>query len=710
MKNRNILTILLVLTIIFTIMGGSLAYFTWQTSVAEQTAVTFTVEKQFSCSADGGGNITVANLTPTDSCTGDKAIKRTIKSMPQITGTKTIYMDLWLDVNEIGTGLTNSNNFKYALTTSSTSCTTGVVSSGTFKEKTQGSKISLLSSKKYSQTVTDTYYLYIWLDSAETSTDTMNQSFSLSLNGKCTDDTTTSSENIKPATPELDDGMIPVVIDNSGSETTVKTISKNDSNWYNYENKKWANAVMVTSNSRANYKNTSGVSIPEDDILAYYVWIPRYKYAIPDEIYCSKIINPNENDYPRCYNYSYIISDSDKPLLINWWQSFAAENFGSYTMEQATSDVETCMETGKVTIPEVGNISFVSLVTAYNDMNDPDITYTKVSTGFSATNKTPLARGPKEIDIIFEDKNTTKSTGDAINSYLTHPAFTLGDAELNGIWVGKFETSPDPTSNCYKSGGGNIACYSTQSNPRIKPNVLSLRAQARKEQFKTSRKFGESIYGSTSKIDAHMMKNIEWGAVAYLSHSKYGINREIYINNSSDYYTGRSAGSVGSSDTKTSSGGTYTWDGKIITGTVIGDYANDRTLGTNASTTGNITGIYDMSGGAGEYVMAEWISEDKDTSVYEIDLKYYDIYRGTGEYPYYTTCGACYGHALYEVDLGSETGWYDDTLAYPDYSWNCIRRGGHYDSGKKAGIFNSGQTTCTDGLDFSFRSVIAYTG
>ena len=45
-----------------------------------------------------------------------------------------------------------------------------------------------------------------------------------------------------------------------------------------------------------------------------------------------------------------------------------------------------------------------------------------------------------------------------------------------------------------------------------------------------------------------------------------------------------------------------------------------------ASTTGNITGIYDMSGGTREYVMAEWVSEDKDTSVYKIDLKYYDIY------------------------------------------------------------------------------------
>lgn len=62
MKNRNILTILLVLTIIFTIMGGSLAYYNWQTSEAEKTFVTFTIENEFSCSVDGGGNITSVNI------------------------------------------------------------------------------------------------------------------------------------------------------------------------------------------------------------------------------------------------------------------------------------------------------------------------------------------------------------------------------------------------------------------------------------------------------------------------------------------------------------------------------------------------------------------------------------------------------------------------------------------------------------------------
>ena len=583
MKNRNILTILLVLTIIFTIMGGSLAYYNWQTSESQKTVVTFTIENEFSCSADGGGNISSVNIAPT-TCTGSYALKRTIKSMPQITGNKTIYMDLWLDVNEIGTGLSNSNNFKYALTTSDTSCETGVVKSGTFTGKTQGSKISLLSSKIYSQTVTDTYYLYIWLDSAETSTDTMNQSFSLSLNGECNDDTS----NTKPAEPELDDGMIPVVIENDG---TVKTISNGDSNWYNYKSKKWANVVLTTSSSRSKYLNTTGVSVSESDILAYLVWIPRYKYKI--------------------------------------W------------------------------------------------------TTTTSSKGNEQT-----------IDIVFENKTTTKSTGTTVNDYLTHPAFTFGDTELNGIWVGKFETTGDATT------------------PTVKPNLQSLKNQNVSTQFSTAQKFGTSTYGSTSKIDAHMMKNSEWGAVAYLSHSNYGVNREIYINNSSSHYTGRSGGNVGgstaintvytnqTSTTQYNTYGFYTWDGYLLNYNT-NTKSSTHNISKVASTTGNITGVYDMSGGAWEYVMGNYNNTISSSGFSTLpNSKYYDTYSITGNNS--CTIATCGGHALFET-----AGWYSDYVSFVHSSYPWFTRGGTYSEVAYAGAFGSNIDDGNAYSNGSFRLVLS---
>ena len=188
MKNKKTIIVLSILTIIFTIIGGSLAYYNWQTSESQKTNIVFTVEGNFSCAADGGGDITSSDvmLAPA-SCTNSKyAIKREVTVTPKILGNGlNIDMDLWLDINDLGDGLSKSKNFKYALTTESDSCTEGVVVEGTFEGKTKEDKIYLLKEKTYNQTTSDKYYLYIWLDEAETSTDTMNQTLNFSLNGTC---------------------------------------------------------------------------------------------------------------------------------------------------------------------------------------------------------------------------------------------------------------------------------------------------------------------------------------------------------------------------------------------------------------------------------------------------------------------------------------------------------------------------------------------
>ena len=202
MKNRKIITIFLILTIIFTLSGGTLAYLNWRS--ASNTAVTFTVEAGFSCAADGGGNITSSQvmLAPSSCTNSTYAIKRTVKVMPTVESGK-MYMDLWLNINKLDTGLKNSDNFKYVLSTSSTSCTTGVVASGNFKGKTAGSTVTLLEGKEYTQTATETYYLYVWLDSAEESTETMNQTFNLSLGGECANNKPITAKTlVNKANPE----------------------------------------------------------------------------------------------------------------------------------------------------------------------------------------------------------------------------------------------------------------------------------------------------------------------------------------------------------------------------------------------------------------------------------------------------------------------------------------------------------------------------
>lgn len=189
MNKKTMFTILIVLGLIIIFTGGTYAYLSWTSSNDSNTNVTFTKGEGFSCSADGGGNITTGevSLMPTD-CTKNSShvIKREITVNTTITDINMpIYMNLWLNVNSMGTGLSNSSNLKYSLTTSSTNCETDVVSTGTFTGKTAGDKVTILNGNTYTSTTTETYYLYIWLDINETNADTASQSFNLSLGGSC---------------------------------------------------------------------------------------------------------------------------------------------------------------------------------------------------------------------------------------------------------------------------------------------------------------------------------------------------------------------------------------------------------------------------------------------------------------------------------------------------------------------------------------------
>ena len=292
----------------------------------------------------------------------------------------------------------------------------------------------------------------------------------------------------------------------------------------------------------------------------------------------------------------------------------------------------------------------------------------------------PTQALPGEIDVKFVSENTKDrgsakyivSEGISDDSWYMPDAFTFGDEELRGIWVGKFETSSSNPSA--SNGGGNV----TNLDPMIKPNVISWRYINVSNAFNVSLKMNNNgnRYGIESTTDTHMMKNSEWAIVAYLSQSKYGklgntnftgANKEIYQNKSDQFITGCSYGSP--SNGNTDYGCQYQYNVDIN--------------GTGASTTGNIYGIYDMSGGAHEYTMANYnnlIADSGFTSMPE--SKYYDKYTTDNML---TACSGneCLSHALYESN-----NWYSDYrgLVREQYPWQL--RGGIYNYSIEAGIFN----------------------
>ena len=147
---------------------------------------------------------------------------------------------------------------------------------------------------------------------------------------------------------------------------------------------------------------------------------------------------------------------------------------------------------------------------------------------------------------------------------------------LAGIWVSKFEVSGSNTS------------------PKILPNVNPLNSQNVSSQFITSLIFsggslsdgivtfsGNSTYGLSKNTDSHMLKNTEWASVAYLSHSKYGIDREIRRNR------------FMSTRTKTGCGMTSDDDLNVTNYSTVCEDAYGTVSEYFQSTSGNITGIFD---------------------------------------------------------------------------------------------------------------------
>ena len=434
----------------------------------------------------------------------------------------------------------------------------------------------------------------------------------------------TSGANI----PDLVDGLIPVMYDGS---KWIKADSKNKNKtyqWYDYNNKEWANAVLVTGTNRNAYQSAKpGTAIAESDILAFYVWIPRYKYKV--------------------WNIIKVIG----------WSSYSAK----------TAGIDIVFENEKESTGTI-NCTYNYNVDSTNGGVNLSTTAAETCTGSS-------------------------------NNYYTHPAFTFGSNEIRGFWIGKFELTGD------------------SSSLTILPNTISLRNNTINifNSMIQNMQKSNNMYGlNTSKTntDSHMITNMEWGGVVYLTHSKYGrctngSCTEVTINNCSSYITGIGADSVSARDSST----TCT--------TAANKYNGAK--GVLASTTGNITGVYDMSGGVWEYTMG---------NVSNTSGSYTILAQGSGfasnwytistakyltTYAYGTTINdkTAYnrgklGDATVELvpQSNSSTGMYGDYVIFPYSSASWFIRGGSYVNSNSAGLFGFGGHSGQSSNDHSSRAIL----
>ena len=261
-----------------------------------------------------------------------------------------------------------------------------------------------------------------------------------------------------------------------------------------------------------------------------------------------------------------------------------------------------------------------------------------------------------KIDVKFISTNKTE----ADDGYIIHPAF-INDvdkggwtSELPGIWVGKYETSRSDTE-------GEIEGSSTKI--KVQPGVTSLRNISVGDMYTYARNYFDDL-------NSHMLKNSEWGAVAYLTYSQYGRNGvELEVNENSKNITAN----------------------------------GDIEANVKQSSTGNVYGIYDLSGGSYEYVAAYYNGSDV--------LLNQNLFAGKGRKS--TEYVTAYTGTSLEVDykLGDATyetnGWNGDLGSFIDIDNPYILRGGGYDVKEQAGIFYFNKTNIESNQNYSYRMCLA---
>ncbi len=236
----------------------------------------------------------------------------------------------------------------------------------------------------------------------------------------------------------------------------------------------------------------------------------------------------------------------------------------------------------------------------------------KFETGVESTGNLNCSYNPNNDD--SKKDNCTTTNNDEL--WYTHPAFSYGDSELTGFWVGKYTTT------------------GTINEPTILPDALALRNINISTAFTTAKKINH--YKINSNLDAHLLKNTEWGAINYLTHSIYGLCTEdtcekVSSNNSTLGITGRIAENW--QDETTSEDGSYSYDGYKI---IDKNKSQEKDTKKISSSTNNIYGIYDLRGRLSEYVMANMqtpeltINSQKAgenwNNINNLATKYYDIY------------------------------------------------------------------------------------
>ena len=355
-----------------------------------------------------------------------------------------------------------------------------------------------------------------------------------------------SGDNNSSCLVDLDKNMIPVKYTGTTTNAQWTSISNPEDedakgNWYNYSKKQWANAVTVKKEALAKYQGQDRV-VDQADILGFWVYIPRYAYEVMRR------------------------DGTDKPVK--------EQNF----------DIK------------------------FENTKTPKKRPLACKTGNGKDYRTECGVS-RELPLM----------GGEVSTWTTHPAFSFGKKELNGIWFAKFATTGNTGQPTVLPNERHIS----ESDFADKHFIGVFYSIAKSIGTNDSNNIGgdDSILITKNahrltKFNSHMVNNNDWGAVAYLSASRYGAGYNGIWPNASikdNKHDGHSSvgttgcGPIDSNvvDYAALVNNHTSWNYGYYNGDILGtksacssdnlQRAYNGTLGQLASTTTNITGVYDIS-------------------------------------------------------------------------------------------------------------------
>ena len=456
--------------------------------------------------------------------------------------------------------------------------------------------------------------------------------------------------------PVLKKGMTPIkYVKNSGdTKQSIVATSQDDPDWYNYEEKRWANART------------------EDGSI--WVWIPRFAYRI----------NKTEQT-------------TDVVFVSGLTNNYYDENGKEYVAKRCkTKDDMIDTTTGYTLHPAFTNESSIDYRNGGWDSELYGIWVAKFEAAFATTSNVPSNKVRVSSGINYS-QSTVWGPNAIYKVEYNSSATTGGDVKARNYVDGIYGSTK--TSIKY---------------PTFQGSSYSMNYINHNDAYLLSRKLTAdgNIYGLSSDSDSHLMKNSEWGSVSYLSKSEYGlgsvdiaINNKDFNDNTNNVYAGTG----------------YNNQGKEWNDTSI-------EAGYSASTTGNIYGIYDMSGGTWER-SAAYVNNSLGAGIRNAfgasvvtggakSTKYATVYPSNEtndtntddkrSQANYNVNDKIYGDAVRETSTKGveKSSWYSDYSYFPGGGVPFFARGGFCWYGDGAGLFDFTRGDGNSTYIFGFRPVL----